>query len=160
MKSGFNYTEYLNWVKQLDITKERFDIFLKQFLLEQAQRCVALCKKRQRAVGAIDTGAMINSWSIGSQHIELKSTGSKSKSGKDAVIMDIANSDVANIVVVGDTLQVEIYNPMEYASFIEYGQRSYQGKYILTISIDTIQKAIPGRFDKAFHEFLKQGGVI
>lgn len=155
MKSGFDYRKYEKWVKNLGILKEDFDVWLKQFLLEQAQRCVAECKKRQRAVGAIDTGAMINSWYIGGQEIALKYVNAN---GKDRFEFDPENSTVENITMVGDNLTVVIGNAMEYASFIEYGQRSYEGKYILTISIDTIQRAIPGRFEKAWLQFLKSRG--
>lgn len=157
MKDGFDYKEYLRYVKKLGILKEQFDLWLKSFLLEQAQRCVAECKKRQRAVGAIDTGAMINSWYIGGQEIALKYI---NLNGKDRFEIDTEHSEIASIVNVGDNLEVEIGNSMEYASFIEYGQRSYQGKYILTISINTIQQALPGRFQKAWEQFLKTGGIV
>lgn len=159
MKDGFDYKEYLRYVKKLGILKEQFDLWLKSFLLEQAQRCVAECKKRQRAVGAIDTGAMINSWYIGGQQIYLKEQGT-AKSGGTGYTIDLEHSDIASIAVIGDNLEVEIGNSMEYASFIEYGQRSYQGKYILTISINTIQQALPGRFQKAWEQFLKTGGIV
>lgn len=157
MKSGFDFKEYEKWAQNLGIIKEQFTLWLRKFLLEQAQRCIAECKKRQRAVGAIDTGAMINSWYIGGQEIALKYT---NVDGKDRFEIDTANSQIADITMIGNNLQVEIGNPMEYASFIEYGQRSYQGKYILTISIDIIQQALPGRFEKAWQEFLKNGGII
>lgn len=156
MKSEFDYSEFVKFVNNMGVATEDFDDWLKSFLLQQAQRCVALCKERQRAVGAVDTGAMINSWSIGKEQIALKQTGGKSKSGKAAVIKDIENSSVEDISIIGDVLSVTIYNPMEYASFIEYGQRSYTGKYILTISINKIQKALPSRFDKAFSAFIKE----
>ena len=158
MKSGFDYKQYQKFAENMGVIKEQFDVWLKMFLLEQAQRCIAECKKRQRAVGAIDTGAMINSWYIGGQNIVLKEQGT-AKSGGTGYAIDTEHSDIADINVIGDTLQVEIGNPMEYASFIEYGQRSYQGKYILTISIDTIQNALPGRFEKAWKQFLKNGGI-
>jgi hypothetical protein len=157
MKSGFDYKEYEKWAKKLGIIKEQFNLWLKMFLLEQAQRCIAECKRRQRAVGAIDTGAMINSWYIGGQEIALKYT---NVNGKDRFDIDKANSQIADITMIGDNLQVEIGNPMDYASFIEYGQRSYQGKYILTISINIIQQALPQRFEKAWQTFLKNGGII
>lgn len=156
MSSGFDYSQYKQYINKLGIVTKDFDNWLKEFLLKEAQRIVALCKQRQRAVGAIDTGAMINSWSIGKEKVVLKQTGGKSKSGKSTVTKDLKNSSVQDISIIGDTLSVEIYNPMEYASFIEYGQRSYQGKYILTISANKVYQALPKRFEREFANFIKR----
>lgn len=159
-KSGFDFKQYEKWVKQLGVAQKEFDFFLKQFLLEMAQRCIARTKQRT----PVDTGALRNSWSIGNQKIELKETGGTSKSGKEAVTINEDKSDITSIVVIGNTMYVEIWNPMEYSSYVEYGHTLPNGKYLdgkfmLTISIDEIQKQIPARFDKAFKEFIKRYGV-
>ena len=155
MKSGFDYKAFKEYVNNLGIATEDFRLWLKTFLLKEAQRVVSLAKKRQRAVGAIDTGAMINSWGIGTQSIQLKNA-----SDNYHVKIDPEKSTVASIKVIGNVLEVAIWNGMEYASFIEYGQRSYTGKYILRISIDTVQNALPKRFDSEFKKFLKDKGVV
>ena len=157
MKSGFDYTEYKKWAEKIGVAESELKVWLKQFLLTQAQRVVALAKKRQQEVGAIDTGAMINSWYIGGQKIALKYS---NEGGKDTFELDKENTDVLSIAMVGDNLEVEIGNPMEYASFIEYGQRSYTGKYLLTIAIDTVEKQLPARFNKAWLQFIKSKGVV
>ena len=154
MASGFDYRQYVRWARNLGLAEHEFSIWLKNFLLEQAQRVVRECQKRQRAVRAIDTGAMINSWVIGEQ------TGGTSKSGRATVTRDIAQSDITSIAMVGDNLEVTIGNSVDYASVIEYGQGSYQGKYILTLSMDTIYQAMPGRFESAWRQFLNDKGVI
>ena len=128
--SYFDYSEVLKYAKKLGIASDELTNWLKEFLLTQAQRVVAEAKKRQRAVGAIDTGAMINSWAF------------------------------EDVKVRGKTLEVTIYNPMEYASFIEFGQRSYTGKYLLTIGIDTVQRALPNRFKSEWNKFLKNKGLV
>ena len=48
---------------------------------------------------------------------------------------------------------------MEYASYIEYGHHSYLGRYMLTISIDEVSRAMPSRFQKEFTKFLSDWGV-
>lgn len=156
---GFDYKEFKEYAEKLGKTEADFQTWLKTFLLKEAQKVVRNAKKRQRAVGAIDTGAMINSWYIGKQQITLKETGGTSKSGKSRVSIDPENSTIADIKVVGSYLEVIIGNPMEYSSFIEYGQRSYEGKYILTISVALVYSALPSDFERDFVKFLKDKGV-
>ena len=157
--SGFDYEEFKNYAANLGKTEKDFQTWLKTFLLKEAQKVVRYAKQRQRAVGAIDTGAMINSWYIGKQKISLMQTGGTSKSGAAKVTIDPENSTVADIKVVGSYLEVTIGNPMEYASFIEYGQRSYVGKFILTVSIALVYSALPSDFERDFIKFLKDKGV-
>ena len=127
MKSGFDYKEYEKWAKSLGTAKEEFQNWLRMFLLEQAQRVVALGKPRT----PVDTGFLRNSWYIGSQKIVQKMNWETGKSE-----IDTDKSDIASIAVVGDYLQVEIGLGAEYASYIEYGQRSYQRK----VYVDNIIK--------------------
>lgn len=82
----------------------------------------------------VDTGALRNSWMIG------------------------------NIIVSKTELSVEIVNPMEYASYVEYGAANRngswrKGKFMLTISIDEIRQQLPRRFENEFNKFLKNKGV-
>ena len=154
MNSGFNYKEYEKWVEKLGILKEEFQLWLKQFLLEQAQRVVALGKPKT----PVDTGYLRNSWYIGTQNIVQGDIEGKSKSGKQLQGINWKASDIASIAVIDNYLEVEIGLGADYASYIEYGQRSYQGRYMLTISIDTVQKQLPARFNKEWLQFLKARG--
>lgn len=149
MKSGFNYKEYEKWVERLGIVKEDLQEWLRGFLLEQAQRVITAGKERT----PVDTGYLRNSWYIGSQHIEQKEN--YATGGAE---IDWSKSDVANISVIGDYLQVEIGLSADYASYVEYGHHSYQGKYMLTISIDEVQRQLPARFNKEWLQFLKARG--
>ena len=178
MRSGFNYEEYKKWANNLHISTQRFDDWLKGFLLKEAQRVVREAKRMQRnytytksdgtqQTGLIDTGAMINSWYIGSQQINLKNVVNKKgrvqyskRSGKIRQTIDEDNSTILDIQVVGNNLRVEIGNSMDYASYIEYGHGSFQGAFILTISINTVQLALPRRFNSEWIQFLRSLGVI
>lgn len=153
--TGFDYKQYLKWVEKVGKTEAQFKTWLRQFLLEQAQRVVREAKFRT----PIDTGALINSYQIGSQIITLMDDpsgrmGEKSKN-KPAKVIDPENSTIDSIGVVGDTLQVVISNPMEYASYVEYGHHAYQGRYMLTIAVDDVMRAMPSRFEKQFKQFIK-----
>lgn len=149
MKNGFDYKEYERWVKKLGIIKDDFDLWLKQFLLEQALRVIALGKPRT----PVDTGYLRNSWYIGNQQIVQKEN---YETGQAEI--DTSQSDIASIAVIGNTLEVEIGLGADYASYIEYGHHSYEGRYMLTISIDEVQRQIPARFNKEWLQFLKNRG--
>ena len=154
MNSGFNYKEYEKWVERLGILKDEFQLWLKQFLLEQAERVVALGKPRT----PVDTGYLRNSWYIGTQNIVQGDIEGKSKSGKQMQGINWKASDIASIAVIDNYLEVEIGLGADYASYIEYGQRSYQGRYMLTISINEVQRQLPARFNKEWLQFLKARG--
>lgn len=154
-KSNFDFRAFEKYVKNFEKITEEFNVFLKTFLLQQAQRCVSAAKKRT----PVDTGAMRASWGIGNQVISLRSTGE----GK-SVEFDPENSTIADINVVGNDFEVTIWNGMEYSSYIEYGHSTpnggwVEGYFILTISIDEVEKAMPSRFQTAFKQFLAERGV-
>lgn len=158
--SEFDYSQFKKYVKDFEKMTTDFETFLKQFLLEMAQRVVSKAKLKT----PVDTGALRNSYFIGSQQVALKGINGTSKSGKQKVTRDLENSTVEDINIVGDVMEVTIGNVMEYASFVEYGRSLKDGRwkagyFMLTISIDEIQKQIPKRFEKQFQEFIKSKGV-
>lgn len=123
-----------------------FNGFLRSFLVEMANRIINETKLKQSGhdpkFRAFDTGAMTSAWKLGAI------TGS----GRD--------------------ITVEILNPMEYATDIEFGHRIvvgkgpnkrevgwYQGKFMMTTSIDEIQKQMPARFERQFQDFCKSLGI-
>jgi len=140
-KAYFDYKEFEQWAKRLSIAKEEFKDWLYEFLFRQGERVVALAKTRQQQfsyvtsegkykIGLIDTGNMLRSWTV------------------------------SDVQVNGNDLYVEIYNPAEYASYIEYGQRSFKGAFILTVSIDEVQRQLPARFNKEWLQWLQSKGVM
>jgi hypothetical protein len=71
---------------------------------------------------------------------------------------------ISNISVGKTELSVEIFNPMEYASYVEYGAPNRNGtwrngKFMLTVSIDEIRQQLPKRFEKEFNQYLKNKGI-
>ena len=88
-----------------------------------------------------DTGALQNAWSLG------------------------------DIIVKGDEIAVVIRNPMEYATFIEYGHRIvvgsgqnkrevgwYDGVFMLKTSIENVQSKMPEAYSIAFRKFCQSRG--
>ena len=135
---GFNieFRDLIEFHRKVLGASEGFEDFLKDFLIEMANRILARVKRKDRT--PVDTGALRNSWSISD-----------------------VNSDGKNIFI-------EIKNPMEYASYVEYGHRIvrngsevgwYEGKFMLKISIDEIRKQMPHRFLRQFNAWCERNGI-
>lgn len=153
MSKDFDYSQFVKWAENLAKAHADIELWLKEFLLKQAQRVVREAKLRT----PVDTGALRASYAIGGQEIALSVT--TDDSGKEHFDVDLENSTVEDISLVGDDLKVVISNPMEYASYVEYGHHSYEGRYMLTIAVNIVQEALPSRFKKQFEEYLKSRGV-
>lgn len=107
-----------------------FDKFLEDFLVEMAFRALAKIKPKT----PVDTGALREMWTIG-------------KFSK-----------------VGSNFEIEILNGMDYASFIEFGSRTVSGywrdgRFMMTLGIDEVQRQIPARFNREFEAYLKRKGA-
>lgn len=80
---------------------------------------------------------------------------------------------IGKIFRQGDMLCVEIINPMEYASFVEWGHKQTPGRYVpqigkklvndwvegahmMQISLDQIYSEMPARFNSEFTKWLKR----
>lgn len=133
---GFNLDmkELLEYSRNLAKSSNNFEDFLKDFLIEMANRIIAKTKPRT----PVDTGALRNSWKLG------------------------------NLISDGKNISVEIKNPQEYATEIEYGHRIvrngaevgwYEGRFMLKISIDEIRKQMPHRYIKEFNAWCERNGI-
>lgn len=62
---------------------------------------------------------------------------------------------------VGNDFVIEIINPVEYASYVEYGHRTrnhkgwVEGHFMLTISENEIRNSAPSILEKKLKEYLK-----
>ena len=67
-----------------------------------------------------------------------------------------------NVNKVGTDYVIEIINPVEYASYVEFGHRTrnhtgwVEGKFMLTISEDEIRKSAPRILEKKLENYLKE----
>ena len=53
---------------------------------------------------------------------------------------------VGDIQRIGDSYQIEIINPTEYASYVEYGHRQTPGRYIPALGVSAKKAWVPGKF--------------
>lgn len=61
----------------------------------------------------------------------------------------------------GTVYEIEIINPIEYASYVEYGHRTVnggwvEGRYMLTISEEKLRTIAPKVLEKKLHNYLKE----
>lgn len=163
MKDGFDYTQFEEYVKKFENIEKEFEDWLKLFLLQQAQRCIARTKQRQRGLDLIDTGFMINAWTIGDEARAIKK-GADGKFTSDFDSAFASQASINSVSQVGNSLEITLGNIAEYASFVELGHSTRNGGWVsggfmFTISMDEIDRAMPSRFQNEFVNFLKKWGV-
>lgn len=79
--------------------------------------------------------------------------------GQNANATAFANSLTVN--KVGTDYVIDIINPVEYASYVEYGHRTrnhkgwVEGKFMLTISENEIRNSAPRILEKKLNDYLK-----
>lgn len=89
-------------------------------------------------------------------------TAARSGSGTEGLKTRGASQFVDTLKVnhFGDTYVIEIVNPVEYASYVEFGHRTpnhkgwVKGRFMMTISEKEIREAAPGILEKKIKKFL------
>lgn len=131
---GFNFTEFQRYRNNFNKMYLQFDAWLTNFLLQQGMRFIAGVKPRT----PVDTGDLRNHWQL------------------DGISRE------------GNVLKCWFVNSMYYATFVEYGHAKpykagaaegspdwVEGYFMMTVTLDQIQRAMPARFDAAFKQFLR-----
>ncbi|MBB6218662.1 hypothetical protein HNQ80_004836 [Anaerosolibacter carboniphilus] len=111
--------------------------FIQEFLLEMAFRAERKIKKRT-PVGVYPEGS--------------GRTGGNLR----------RNWKVGKVERHGNAYVVEIYNPVEYSGYVEYGHRTrnhkgwVEGRFMMTISMQEIEKELPKYLERKQVELLEQ----
>ena len=131
------------------LNQEQVDLFIDACAKELAARLLAKVIKRTRVGDYPDSGkkggTLRRGW-----------TGGKTQSA-------VAYADSLTIHHFGDAYVIEIVNPVEYASYVEFGHRTsnhkgwVNGRFMLTISEQEIQNAAPAIIEK---KLMKQMGEL
>lgn len=135
---GLNYTEFQQFRDNFAKLVQDFENWLHQFLLTEGMRFLAEVKPRT----PVDTGDLRAHWKL------------------DGITRD------------GDTLHCWFVNSMDYATFVEYGHaKPYKagaspgsadwvdGYFMMTVSLERVNNAMPARFDRALRQYLAALGV-
>ncbi|MEK4425870.1 HK97 gp10 family phage protein [Solibacillus sp. FSL K6-1523] len=68
----------------------------------------------------------------------------------------------ANVRKVGNVYEVEVINPTEYAQYVEFGHRTrnhqgwVNGRFMMTISADEVERAAPAIIKRKLTRMLKE----
>jgi hypothetical protein len=131
---SFDYSEFQAYRNNFAKFTKEFDTWLHKFLLNEGMRFIAEVKPRT----PVDTGDLRNHWKLD------------------------------GITRHGDTLRVWFVNSMYYATFVEYGHAKpyksgaqpgsadwVEGYFMMTVSLDIIQRNMPARFNNQFKAFVE-----
>ena len=135
---SFNYSEFQTYRNNFAKLTRQFDGWIHRFLLQEGMRFIKEVKLRT----PVDTGDLRNHWKLD------------------------------GITRSGDTLQVWFVNPMYYATHVEYGHAKpykagaaegsddwVEGYFMMTVSLEIIERNMPARFNQQFNAFLASLGV-
>lgn len=151
-RSGtFNFQGFEKIKNNLEkLNQEQVDLFIDACAKELAARLLAKVIKRT------PVGDYPNSSGKKGGTLRRGWTGGKNSSA-------VAYADSLTIHHFGDAYVIEIINPVEYASYVEFGHRTVNhkgwvnGRFMLTISEQEIQQAAPAIIEK---KLMKQMGEL
>ena len=151
-RSGtFNFQDFEKIKNNLEkLNQEQVDLFIGACAKELAARLLAKVIKRT------PVGDYPNSSGKKGGTLRRGWTGGKNSSA-------VAYADSLTIHHFGDAYVIEIINPVEYASYVEFGHRTanhkgwVNGRFMLTISEQEIQQAAPAIIEK---KLMKQIGEL
>lgn len=137
---GANYKQLEKFTKDLEkLNSQQKDEFMQACCKELAARLLAKVVKRTPSI----TGTLRRGW-----------TGEKNMNAS-------AYANAVDVKHVGSNYQIDIINPVEYASYVEYGHRTRNhtgwvpGKFILSISESEIQNSSQVILQKKLNKFMK-----
>lgn len=151
-RSGtFNFQDFERIKNNLEkLNQEQVDLFIDACAKELAARLLAKVIKRT------PVGDYPNSSGKKGGTLRRGWTGGNNSSA-------VAYADSLTIYHFGDAYVIEIVNPVEYASYVEFGHRTanhkgwVNGRFMLTISEQEIQQAAPAIIEK---KLMKQMGEL
>lgn len=158
-KSGIDFNEFSKFAREMRAVHSDFDTCVKGVMLELGLKAVGKAKGRSPT----DTGALKASWEIGNSKYGEAINYTKDDKGKDKFTLGNTKGKGAtldSVMVVGDSFSITISNPMNYATFLEYGTvRGIKPYFMATVAIAEVQKKIPSVFNKHWERYLKQKGI-
>lgn len=147
-KGRFDFRELEKLQKQMEKLKGEQNQFCQECAKELAARLLRQVIKRTPS----DTGNLRRGWTA--QRPGSGAEGMKTRGASQFV-------DTLSVHRFDDTYVIEIVNPVEYASYVEYGHRTadhtgwVNGKFMLTISEKELQAVAPKILERKLESWLK-----
>lgn len=129
----------------------------------------AFCEECAKELAARLLAKVIKRTPVGQYEGEGKNGGTLRRGWTAATVSDAESgggsnakryADSMQVTKVGNVYQIEIINPVNYASYVEFGHRTRNGKgwvngrFMLTISEDELDGAAPGILEKKLMKYL------
>lgn len=129
------------------LAKVDYEKFCEDCAKELAARLLAKVIKRT----PVNDGVLRRGWTAKTEQ-EAKSGGRGNP---------VAFAEELNIKATGNLYEIEIINPVDYSSYVEFGHRSrggvgwVNGRFMMTISADELEQQAPLILEKKLMKFLK-----
>lgn len=155
----FDFSEFEQLAKTFkkSVDERVIERFIRDFLLEMAYRAERKIKKRT-PVGDYGTKQVVIK--RGKNAGKVRTVRRKGSHGKVGGQLR-RNWQVGRVERRGNALQVEIFNPTEYAPYVEYGHRTgkdltkwVEGRFMMTISMQEIERELPKYLEKRVTQLL------
>lgn len=137
---GADFKQLTEFTKKIEkLNDQQKEEFLESCCKELAARLLAKVIKRTPS----DSGTLRRGW-----------TGGKSQNAS-------AYANSLNIIKMGNKYRIDITNPIEYASYVEYGHRTrdhkgwVNGHHMLTISEQELNSMTDAILQKKLNKFMK-----
>lgn len=153
-KGGCNFSELVEFRKKMETLTNNMGEILDICARELAQRLMAKVIKRT-PVGRYDGSAYVctSGLSHGGHYVPGKVGGTLRRGWSQGGKYKIYHSASA--------CMIEISNPVEYASYVEYGHRTANhtgwvpGHFMMTISVEEIQRDAPAILEKKIKKLME-----
>lgn len=175
-KSGFDVSGLKNLQKELNKLKDNAGPFTEECTKELAARLLSKVKKRTlpgQYSDIVEFDANIPEKQVEfttkkGEHVSFKAKARKKhvkftvKTGKKGGTLR-RSWTVSPIRHINGKAVIEVINPVEYASYYEYGHRTanhkgwVQGKFVLTKSEEEVQKIAPKVIESKIKKLLEEG---
>lgn len=143
------------------LSRVQYNEFCEDAAKELAARLLAKVIKRtpvgQYTDGRVG-GTLRRGWTAGQKHWSEDNQGNV-RVNKIGGATGFANS--MTVKKIGNTYQIEVINPVEYAAYVEFGHRTanhkgwVQGRFMMTISASEVEAAAPRIIERKLLKFLK-----
>ncbi|MCH7321780.1 HK97 gp10 family phage protein [Solibacillus sp. MA9] len=149
-----DFRELKRMKKKIERLGHDYEKFLEAMTKEIAARLLRKVKLRT-PVGVYDKPVNFTT-NDGKQVSFTPSTGMTGGTLRNAWTVD------TTVKKVGSSYQIEVFNPTEYAMWVEFGHRTanhqgwVNGKFMMTISADEVERAAPSIIDKKLTRMLKE----
>lgn len=156
MGKNVDYKQFEQFKKKLEktLSDDSRQKFMEDCAQELAARLLSRVIKRT-PVGKEDGGTLRRGWTGGDENMSEKEN-VIGVGGKNGVASKI------NVVYRNGEYRCAIFNPVFYASYVEYGHRTpshdgwVDGQFFLTISENEVNALAPALLEKRLMEYMKE----